>query len=436
MTRYRRTTIIAAAATLGVVAAATAATAPAWHTGVPVAASPTLTAGAVSARGDAVAVGSVGVGTANRIEVAQRTGLTGAWRTSLLGTPSGGASTATAGINDAGVAVVAWRVMGGKIDAAYRPNPTGAWRISAVPYGWPARWPSDFTSATAKVAVNGSVALTWLARENTGWAVRSAFKSGPAAAWRATPGFVIPAPAGTRVLGASVVANAAGDAAAIWRLAPANSPAGTVYVAVRAGRGAWRAPVALAGASSSTPVVGISTNGRVVAAWSTRHTVNGVSVYDARLTKTVVHSGVWTTPVWLTTGTVAAVAINAHGALSALITEPRAVPLTYTVSAAVSPDGQTWTPQTILSRSGLTQPAATMSDQGQAAVAFVARTPATGAKNVRLAASGLTGQWTGATVPGQTTVGLSADQAHGALALTGSVRGTLASSWDPPVGGK
>lgn len=394
-----------------------------------------MTAGAVSTRGDAVAVGTTRAGHSGRVEIAERTGPSGTWHTTLIGPPSASASGVTAGINDAGVAVVAWRMAGAKIDAAYRARRTGAWRVASVPYGRPARWPSDFTSATAKVAVNGSVALTWLARENTGWAVRAAFKSGPAAVWRATPGFVIPAPARARVLGASVIANAAGDAAATWRLAPSNSPAGTVYVAVRAGRGVWRTPVALPGTSSSTPAVGISTTGRVVAAWSTRRTVNGASVYDARLAKTLARMSVWTPPVWLTTGTVAAIAINAHGALSALITAPRTVPLTYTVSAAVSPGGTTWTPQTVLARSGLTDPAATMSDQGQSAVAFVARTPATGATNVRLAAGGLTGAWTGATVPGRIAVGLFADQAHGALTLTGSARGTLANNWNPAAGG-
>ncbi len=122
--------------------------------------------------------------------------------------------------------------------------------------------------------------------------------------------------------------------------------------------------------------------------------------------------------------------------MSALVTEPRTgIPLSYVVSATVSPNGSTWTPQTVLARSGVTQPQVTMSDMGQGVAAFVSRT-STGVRSVRLATAGLTGTWTGRTLVGQVTVGLSADQALDALALTSPHRGTLANTWDPPIGGK
>lgn len=443
MTRYRTTAIIAAAATLTGVAAVAAATTPTWHTGVAVSAESPLTAGALGANGDALAAGAVSIGSPwSYVEVASRKGFTGPWVDTLLTNGLPTTVGVAAGLNDTGTGVVAWRLYGGHVRAAYRAGANGSWVTATVPYGYPARSPDDFGSPSASVAANGAVTLNWVARENTGWAIRSAFRSGPRAAWRATPGFVVAIPTGHLVRSVSVAGNAAGDAVATWRVTPASSQTGTVYVAVRAVHHAWGSPVALPGTSESAASVAISTNRRTVVTWSSWHVVNGVNVYDARLAKSLATSGHWTAPVWLTPGIVTGIAINSHGALSALVAVPRATtPVSYVLSATVSPNGTTWTPQTVLSRSRLTNMQVTLGNSGQAAAAFTAfgvNLP----RRVRLATARLSGAWTGTSLLGQSAVGLTADQTGQALALTATAHGTAAASFDgitrlaadPPAG--
>jgi hypothetical protein len=434
MTRYRNSAILVAAAALAGVAVAAAATAPSWHPGVTVTPKYIVTTGAVNARGDALATNATPNG-GPTVVVSSRSGTSGTWNTTVLAARQNPWNSVAVGINDSGAGVVAWRPYYTRIFAAYRSTRTGRWQISSVPYGWPAGGTDEFDSPTASVAANGAVNLAWVDHEHTGWAVRSAFKSGPRAAWRASTGFVVPIPSGSRVRDMHVTGNAEGDAVATWRITPAASPTGTVYVAVRAARGAWGAPHALAGVSGSVPAIALASNGRTAVAWSTWHVVEGVRVYDARLSKSLARTGAWTSPVWLATGTVASLAINAHGALAALFTEPRATPRTYVVSAAVSTNGSTWSPMVVLSRGGAAQLQVTLSDMGQAVGAFAA-TGANGLTSVRLATSGLTGHWTGTTLAGQRTVGLAANRTLDALALTHPHNGTLAATWDPPVGGK
>lgn len=134
--------------------------------------------------------------------------------------------------------------------------------------------------------------------------------------------------------------------------------------------------------------------------------------------------------MWLSTATVAAIAINSHGAMAAVMTAPRAgLARSYTLTGTVSPNGSTWTPQTVLARGGLANLQVTMSNSGDAVAAFSARNAA-GARHVRLASAGLSGVWRGTTPVGRSDVGLTADQTGDALALINASPGTIAESYD------
>ena len=118
-------------------------------------------------------------------------------------------------INDADAAVVLWRTPGHTVQSTVRTNRTGVWRTLAVPSGAAARGGDGFVSPTAAMNAKGQATVAWVAHEQHGWAVRSAFRSGTNAIWRATPALFRPHRS-VRVWSISIAGNAEGDAIAAW----------------------------------------------------------------------------------------------------------------------------------------------------------------------------------------------------------------------------
>jgi hypothetical protein len=373
MRRNRAATTVAVAATLvGVTAAA--ATAPSWHTGVVVTARPGMGAGALSDHGDALAAGVAYVGGRLRMEVATRTGFTASWNARFLTGALNGGSAVTSGINNAGMGVVAWRAPAHSVQAAVRATRTGTWQIVTVPSGAPARGSDGFFSPSATVSAAGAITINWVAHEQRGWAIRSAFRSGPKAAWRATTALIPTVPANSQITEISVQGNAEGDAVAAWTIVPNGSSSAAVYVAVRAAHHAWRAPIAMPGGpggGASTPSVAIASNGRTAIAWETPV----IGLTTVRYATGRAATGVWSPFQNLAPGGQASIAINSRGALAAVWTVPATTDfLTGSIVANTSANGTTWSTQaSLMSFDGYESTdtgTATLGDAGPAFASF------------------------------------------------------------------
>jgi hypothetical protein len=423
--------VAAAVALVGVTAQA-AAPARTWHTGITVTSNAHLTAGALAANGDAVTSGTAVVGGRWRVEVATRTGFAAGWSVrQLTGALSGGTSTVSA-MNDDDAAVVLWRAPGQPVQSSVRTNLTGLWRTLAVPSGTAALGSDGFFSPTAAMNAKGQATVLWVAHEQQGWAVRSAFRSGTNAIWRATPALLPTAPVGSSVVGLQVAGNAEGDSIAAWSVRPNGSNQGTVYVAVRAAHKAWGAPTALTGPETPTgftPSVSesIAPNGRVALAWGVstggKPATSQVTIATGNAT-----TGVWSSPVAIAAGGLPRVAVNSAGALAAVWSTPVTDFYEVDMKGAVAANGTSWTAaQTLVHTSTGSE-----SDFGHVAMAESGRAFAywsvhvgPGARTAAVESAGADGVWTGFSKDGQTGTTLALNGPGDALALT--------VPYDPPV---
>jgi hypothetical protein len=341
-------------------AAAGAAPVRSWHNPLLIVRSDTagLVAGGLTARGDAIASGTIRVGTRLRVLVGTRHGFAAAWSLRQLSGPLPGATGTASALNDAGAAAVVWRAPGASVISAVRATRTGPWRFLAVPSGATARSNDGFLQAQASMTANGQVTALWYAHEQRGSTVRSAFRSGPNARWRATPALVPTAPAGSRPGEVRIAGNAAGDAIAAWSAGPTTGGASTVFVAVRAAHHAWGLPVAMpypempttgqVGDSGTTPSVAIAPDGRTALAWGANPTTDPAASRVIVATGNA-RTGAWATPRDVASGGMPSVGVNVHGALVLVWTSPIGNDfLVADLKAAVSADGAAWsTPQVL-----------------------------------------------------------------------------------------
>jgi|SRR5450631_4290015 len=388
--------LAAAAVSVAGMTASAAAPVRTWHTDLGVSTNAALAAGALTAHGDAIASGEAMVAGRWRVEVATRHGFAAPWALRQLTGNLAGSTSTTSAANDAGAATVLWRAPGAMVNSAVRSTRTGAWKDLAVPSGASARGNDGFFQPTAAMTSTGQTTVLWYAHEQHGWVIRSAFRSGTNAAWRATPALVPTAPAGSNVVGVQLAGNAAGDAIAEWSIVPNGSSAGTVVVALRSAHKAWRAPVAIASTEFATAQPGatpssvaIAPNGRVALAW---------------------------------------------GALAAVWSDPVTDVGGYDVNGAVAPDGATWTTPGALAHIGI----GSESDSGHVALsesghafAAVSVHVGPGAYSAAVGSADARGAWSGYSrdIGGPSGVTFATNAAGNALALR-TPNGTLGDSYD------
>ena len=339
--------LVSVAAAVALVGASAQAAAPArtWHGGVIVARNADLLAGALGANGDALASG-----TTARVEVATRNGFASGWIVRpLSGALNGGTSTVSA-INDAGAAVVLWRAPAHSVYSSVRATPTGVWRTLVVPSGTTARSNDGFFTPSAAMNAKGQATVVWAAHEQLGWTVRSAFRSGTNAIWRATPALALtPAPGSVMVR-----TNADGDAIAAWSTAGSGS---TVYVALRAAHKAWGPPTAIGtidfegSALGAPPSVSIAPNGRVAVAFAFDAS-SDVTQSQVKLATGSALTGQISAPATIASGIAPSIAINSSGALAAAWAVSDSTFTNVTQDAAVAADGTTWTTPQMLGTVG------------------------------------------------------------------------------------
>jgi hypothetical protein len=428
---------VAAAVSLVGMTASAAAPVRTWHTGLVVTRNAGLSAGALTAQGDAIASGQTMVRRRWRVEVATRHGFAATWASrQLTGNLPGSANTTST--TDAAAATVLWRAPGSSVQSVVRRTRTSAWRALTVPSGASARGNDGFFLATAALTATGQTTVLWYAHEQRGWVIRSAFRSGTNAVWRATPALVPTAPAGSNVVGVQIAGNAGGDAIATWSVVPHGSNVGTVVVALRAARRAWRTPVVIASAElalapgGSPSAVSIAPNGRVALAWGVIVPPNPTTSQVTVATSNA-KTGRWTSPVAIASGGVPRVAIDSVGALAAVWSEPVTDFSGYDIQGAVAPDGKAWSaPQ------GLVNVASggesdfghvTISESGRAFASSVHVGP--GAYSAVVDSAGASGLWSGFSRHSRSPSGVTlvANAGGDALALRAS-GGTFADSYD------
>ncbi len=372
-----------------------------------------LLAGALGANGDALASG-----TTARVEVATRNGFASGWTVRpLSGALNGGTSTVSA-INDAGAAVVLWRAPAHSVYSSVRATPSGAWRTLVVPSGTTARGNDGFFTPSAAVNAKGQATVVWAAHEQLGWTVRSAFRSGTNAIWRATPALALtPAPRSVMVR-----TNADGDAIAAWSTAGSGS---TVYVALRAAHKAWGPATAIGQGSAlgAPPSVSIAPNGRVAVAFAFDAT-SDVTQSQVKLATGSALTGQITAPATIASGISPSIAINSSGALAAAWAVSDSTFTNVTQDAAVAPNGTTWTtPQmlgTVGSGSELNFGTVALAESGRAFAAWSVHI-GPGWYSATGASAGADGVWTkflDTTAGSPTGITLALDRPGDALALT------------------
>jgi hypothetical protein len=176
--------LISVAAAVSLVGTTAAAAAPmrTWHTDLVASPDAGLSAGALTAHGDAIASGEVMVRGRWRVEVATRHGFAAAWTLRQLTGNLPGSTNTTSTTDDAGAATVLWRAPGAQVQSAVCSTRTGSWRTLTVPSGAAARGNDGFSQATAAMSAKGATTVVWYAHEQHGWVIRSAFRSGTNAA--------------------------------------------------------------------------------------------------------------------------------------------------------------------------------------------------------------------------------------------------------------
>jgi Domain of unknown function DUF11 len=431
-----------AAAAVSVVGLTASAAAPVrtWHTDLGVSTNAALAAGALTAHGDAIASGEAMVAGRWRVEVATRHGFAAPWALRQLTGNLAGSTNTTSAADDAGAATVLWRAPGAMVNSAVRGTRTGAWKNLTVPSGASARGNDGFFQATSAMTSTGQTTVLWYAHEQHGWVIRSAFRSGTNAAWRATPALVPTAPVGSNVVGVQLAGDAAGDAVAVWSIVPNGSRAGTVVVALRSAHKAWRAPVAIASAEFATAQPGatpssvaIAPNGRVALAWGALVPPGPTTTRVTIATGNAV-TGSWTSPVAVAAGGQPRVAIDSAGALAAVWSDPVTDVGGYDVKGAVAPDGATWTTPDALAHIGV----GSESDSGHVALsesghafAAVSVHVGPGAYTAAVGSADAGGAWSGYSRDsgGPSGVTFASNAAGDALALR-TPNGTFADSYD------
>ncbi len=381
-----------------------------------------LLAGALAANGDALSSGTIYVAGRPRVEVATRNGFAGGWSAQqLTGALNGGTSTVSA-INDAGAAVVLWRAPAHSVYSSVRATRIGVWRTLTVPSGAAARGSDGFFSPTAVMNAKGQATVAWAAHEQLGWAVRSAFRSGTNAIWRATPALSLtPAPGSVMVR-----TNTNGDAIAAWSTPGSGS---TVYVALRAAHKAWGPATAIGQGSTlgTAPSVSIATNGRVAVAWAFDAT-SDVTQSQVKLATGSALTGQISAPTTIATGIAPSIAINSSGALAAAWAVSDSGFYNVTQDAAVAADGTTWTTPKVLeavtSNSELYFGHVALAESGRA-FAYWSVHVGPGARTAAVESAGADGVWTGFSRNQETDTTLALNGLGDALALT--------SAYDPPV---
>lgn len=409
--------LVGVAAAVALVGASAQAAAPArtWHGGVIVARQALLLGGALAANGDALASG-----TTARVEVATRTGFVGGWTVRpLSGALNGGTSTVSA-INDAGAAVVLWRAPAHSVYSSVRATPSGAWRTLVVPSGTTARGNDGFFTPSAAINAKGQATVVWAAHEQLGWTVRSAFRSGTNAIWRATPALALtPAPGSVMVR-----TNADGDAIAAW----STQSTSTVYVALRSAHKAWGPATAIGttafvgSALGAPPSVSIAPNGRVAVAFAFDAT-SDVTQSQVKLATGSALTGQISAPTTIATGIAPSIAINSSGALAAAWAVSDAGFYNVTQYAAVAPDGTTWTApqvQAVTSGSELGYGTVILSESGRAFASWSVHV-GPGAYTATGASASNDGAWTkflDISAGSPSGISLALDRPGDALALT------------------
>jgi hypothetical protein len=411
--------LVGVAAAVALVGTTAQAAAPerTWHGGVIVARQALLQGGALAANGDALASG-----TTARVEVATRNGFAGAWTVRpLSGALNGGTSTVSA-INDAGAAVVLWRAPAHSVYSSVRATRTGAWRTLVVPSGATARGNDGFFTPSAAMNAKGQATVVWAAHEQHGWAVRSAFRSGTNAIWRATPALALTPPPGSVM----VRTNAEGDAIAAWS-APGSG--GAAYVALRAAHKAWGPATAIGTtafegtALGAPPSVSIAPNGRVAVAWAFDPN-SDVTQSQVKVATGSALTGQISASTTIATGIAPSIAINSSGALAAVWAVSDSGFYNVTQYAAVAPDGTTWTTPPVLeavgSNSELNFGNVVLSESGRAFASWSVHV-GPGAYTATGASAGADGVWTrflNTTAGSPTVITLALNGPGDALALT------------------
>jgi hypothetical protein len=430
---------VAAAASLVGMPAWAAAPVRTWHTDQVVTRNAGLSAGALTANGDAIASGEAMVRGRWRVEVATRHGFAATWAVRQLTGNLPGSTNTTSATNAAGAASVLWRAPGSAVQSAVRRSRTAPWRTLTVPSGASARGNDGFFLATAAMTATGQTTVLWYAHEQHGWVIRSAFRSGTNAVWRATPALVPSAPAGSSVVGVQIAGNAEGDAIATWSVVPRGSNVGTVVVALRAAHKAWRTPVAIASdevavAPGGAPsAVSIAPNGRVALAWGAIVTPNPATSQVTVATGNAM-TGRWTSPVAIASGGVPRVAIDSAGALAAVWSEPATDFSGYDIQGAVGQNGKAWSaPEELVNVATGSESDfghATISESGHA-FASISVHVGPGAYTAVVDSAGASGLWSGFSRDSGSPIDVTLVPNSGgdALALRAS-GGTFADSYD------
>ena len=421
------------AAAVAIVGASAQAATPTrtWHAEVTVTNNAHLQAGALAANGDALTSGTIYVAGRPRVEVGTRNGFAGRWSArQLTGALNGGTSTVSA-INDADAAVVLWCAPGNTVQSTVRANRTGVWRTLTVPSGAVARSGDRFLTPTAAMNAKGQATVAWVAHEQHGWAVRSAFRSGTNAIWRATPALFPTAPAGSGVATTIAVrTNAAGDAIAAWSTPRTSS----VYVALRSAHKAWGPPMAIStmawtgSAAGTPPSVSIAPNGRVAIAWAFSATSSDFTQSQVRGATGSALTGHVSTPTTIASGIAPSIAVNSAGALAAAWAVSDSGMYNVTQDAAVAPDGTTWTTPQVLETVGTGSESyfgnVALAESGRA-FAYWSVHVGPGIRTAAVESAGAAGVWTGFSKNGEVGPTLALNRLGDALALT--------AAYDPPV---
>ncbi len=325
-------------------------------------------------------------------------------------------------INDADAAVVLWRAPAHSVYSSVRATRTGAWRTLVVPSGAVARGNDGFFTPSAAMNAKGQATVVWAAHEQQGWAVRSAFRSGTNAIWRATPALALtPAPGSVMVR-----TNAEGDAIAAWSAAGSGS---TVYVALRAAHKAWGPATAMGttafegSALGAPPSVSIAPNGRVAVAWAFDPT-SDVTQSQVKVATGSALTGLISAPTTIATGIAPSIAISSSGALAAAWAVSDSGFNNVTQYAAVAPNGGTWTTPQVLeavgSGSELGFGTVVLSESGRAFASWSVHI-GPGAYTATGASAGADGAWTrflNTTAGSPTVITLALNRPGDALALT------------------